>query len=63
MGVSMYRSCSHGEALPTLPENGLSNRIRSLFENALATEQGAHCPLLWRMNMHFLVRQEQDTHT
>ncbi|XP_062325601.1 nuclear exosome regulator NRDE2 [Osmerus eperlanus] len=52
---SAIRSCSQGEALPTLPENGLSNRIRSLFENALATEQGTHCPLLWRMNMHFLV--------
>lgn len=52
---SALRSSSHGDALPTLPENGLSNRVRSLFENALATEQGAHCPVLWRMYMHFLV--------
>ncbi|XP_076025305.1 nuclear exosome regulator NRDE2 isoform X2 [Genypterus blacodes] len=49
------RSCCHGAALPVLPENGLSNRIRSLFESTIATETGAHCPLLWRMYMHFLV--------
>uniref|UniRef100_A0A671KZ13 NRDE-2, necessary for RNA interference, domain containing n=1 Tax=Sinocyclocheilus anshuiensis TaxID=1608454 RepID=A0A671KZ13_9TELE len=43
------------EALPTLPNNGLSNRIRCLFENATATEHGAHCPLLWRMYLNFMV--------
>uniref|UniRef100_A0A3Q3RCK2 NRDE-2, necessary for RNA interference, domain containing n=1 Tax=Monopterus albus TaxID=43700 RepID=A0A3Q3RCK2_MONAL len=49
------RSC-HDAALPILPECGLGNRIRGLFESAIATEMGAHCPLLWRMYMHFLVR-------
>uniref|UniRef100_A0A673NBG6 Protein NRDE2 homolog n=1 Tax=Sinocyclocheilus rhinocerous TaxID=307959 RepID=A0A673NBG6_9TELE len=44
-----------GEALPTLPNNGLSNRIRCLFENATATEHGTHCPLLWRMYLNFMV--------
>ncbi|XP_070776652.1 nuclear exosome regulator NRDE2 [Enoplosus armatus] len=51
------RSCCHDAALPILPENGLSNRIRGLFESALATEMGSHCPLLWRMYMHFLVSE------
>ncbi|KAL7381030.1 hypothetical protein ABVT39_027522 [Epinephelus coioides] len=51
------RSCSHDAALPILPENGLSNRIRGLFESAIATEMGSHCPLLWRMYMHFLVSE------
>lgn len=49
------RSCCHGTALPTLPENGLGHRIRGLFENAIKTKMGAHCPLLWRMYMYFLV--------
>uniref|UniRef100_A0A665W6Z4 NRDE-2, necessary for RNA interference, domain containing n=1 Tax=Echeneis naucrates TaxID=173247 RepID=A0A665W6Z4_ECHNA len=53
----LYRSCCHDAALPILPENGLSNRIRGLFEGAIATEMGAHCPLLWRMYMHFLVSE------
>ncbi|XP_068574148.1 nuclear exosome regulator NRDE2 [Cebidichthys violaceus] len=51
------RSCCHGAALPILPENGLSTRIRGLFESTIATEMGAHCPLLWRMYMHFLVSE------
>ncbi|XP_037343086.2 nuclear exosome regulator NRDE2 [Pungitius pungitius] len=51
------RSCGHDAALPILPENGLSNRIRGLFENAIATEMGSHCPLLWRMYMYFLVSE------
>ncbi|KAM3871296.1 nuclear exosome regulator NRDE2 [Diretmus argenteus] len=51
------RSSFHHAALPILPENGLSNRIRGLFESAIATEMGAHCPLLWRMYMHFLVSE------
>uniref|UniRef100_I3KTW5 NRDE-2, necessary for RNA interference, domain containing n=1 Tax=Oreochromis niloticus TaxID=8128 RepID=I3KTW5_ORENI len=51
------RSCFHDDPLSILPENGLSNRIRGLFENAIATETGAHCPLLWRMYIHFLVSE------
>ncbi|XP_056282984.1 nuclear exosome regulator NRDE2 isoform X2 [Pseudoliparis swirei] len=51
------RSCCHDAPLPILPENGLSNRIRGLFESAIATEMGAHCPLLWRMYIHFLVSE------
>lgn len=51
------RSDCYGDTLSTLPENGLSNRIRSLFENAIATEHGVHCPLLWRMYMNFLVKK------
>lgn len=49
------RLCCHGTALPTLPENGLSHRIRGLFENATKTKMGAHCSLLWRMYMYFLI--------
>uniref|UniRef100_H2MTT5 NRDE-2, necessary for RNA interference, domain containing n=1 Tax=Oryzias latipes TaxID=8090 RepID=H2MTT5_ORYLA len=52
---SAQRSCHYNEALPILPENGLGNRIRGLFETATKTEDGAHCPLLWRMYIHFLV--------
>ncbi|XP_016297609.1 protein NRDE2 homolog isoform X1 [Sinocyclocheilus anshuiensis] len=52
---SVQRSRLPREALPTLPNNGLSNRIRCLFENATATEHGAHCPLLWRMYLNFMV--------
>lgn len=59
----LYRSCCHDAALPILPENGLSNRIRGLFESAIATEMGSRCPLLWRMYVHFLVRQQINTHT
>ncbi|MEQ2254080.1 hypothetical protein ILYODFUR_000074 [Ilyodon furcidens] len=51
------RSCRLDDALPILPENGLSNRIRGLFEGAASTEMGAHCPLLWRMYIHFLVSE------
>lgn len=54
----LYRSCGYDATLPILPENGLSNRIRGLFESTIATEMGSHCPLLWRMYMHFLVRQQ-----
>ncbi|RVE56981.1 hypothetical protein OJAV_G00211710 [Oryzias javanicus] len=52
---SAQRSCRYNEALPILPENGLGNRIRALFETATTSEEGAHCPLLWRMYIHFLV--------
>lgn len=51
------RSCCYDAALPILPENGLSHRIRGLFESAIATEMGSHCPLLWRMYIHFLVSE------
>ncbi|XP_041828483.1 nuclear exosome regulator NRDE2 isoform X2 [Melanotaenia boesemani] len=51
------RSCCYDEGLPILPENGLSNRIRGLFESAIAAEMGVHCPLLWRMYMYFLVSE------
>ncbi|KAK0132543.1 Protein NRDE2 [Merluccius polli] len=51
------RSESRDAALPILPENGLGNRIRGLFGNAILSETGAHCPLLWRMYMHFLVSE------
>ncbi|KAM3594793.1 uncharacterized protein V6R79_014315 [Siganus canaliculatus] len=51
------RSCCPDTALPILPENGLSNRIRGLFESTILTEMGSHCPLLWRMYIHFLVSE------
>ncbi|CAM4645989.1 unnamed protein product [Leuciscus chuanchicus] len=52
---SVQRSRHPGEALPGQPVIGLSNRIRCLFETATATEHGAHCPLLWRMYLNFMV--------
>nr|XP_057946402.1 nuclear exosome regulator NRDE2 [Doryrhamphus excisus] len=51
------RSCDKSAALSVLPENGLSNRIRGLFESAIVTKMGAHCPLLWRMYIHYLVSE------
>ncbi|KAJ8411767.1 hypothetical protein AAFF_G00154050 [Aldrovandia affinis] len=51
------RAESYGEVFSTMPENGLSHRIRALFENAIASEHGAHCPLLWRMYLNFLVSE------
>ncbi|XP_057716285.1 nuclear exosome regulator NRDE2 [Corythoichthys intestinalis] len=51
------RSSDKSAALSVLPENGLSNRIRGLFESAVGTEMGAHCPLLWRMYIHYLVSE------
>lgn len=53
---SVQKSGLPSDALPILPENGLSNRIRCLFEAATATEHGAHCPLLWRMYLNFMVK-------
>lgn len=50
------RSCADDTTWTVLPENGLSNRIQGLFESATATVMGAHCPLLWRMYIYFLVR-------
>lgn len=40
----------------TLPESGLTHRIRGLFESAVRSEDGEQCPLLWRMYLKFLVR-------
>ncbi|XP_041928788.1 nuclear exosome regulator NRDE2 isoform X1 [Alosa sapidissima] len=54
---SVQRSGGIGDTLPTIPENGLSNRIRSLFEAATATEEGAQCPLLWRMYLKFMASE------
>ncbi|KAM9786719.1 nuclear exosome regulator NRDE2 [Syngnathus typhle] len=51
------RSCDKSATLTVLPENGLSNRIGRLFENAVGSETGAHCPLLWRMYIHYLVSE------
>ncbi|KAM8737726.1 nuclear exosome regulator NRDE2 [Acanthopagrus schlegelii] len=53
------RSGFHDAALPILPENGLSNRVRGLFERTISTETCSHCPLLWRMYMHFLLSDGQ----
>ncbi|XP_015720835.1 nuclear exosome regulator NRDE2 isoform X1 [Coturnix japonica] len=44
-----------GEVFSTIPETGLTNRIISLFEHATQSENGTHCPLLWRMYLNFLV--------
>ncbi|XP_047397664.1 nuclear exosome regulator NRDE2 isoform X1 [Sciurus carolinensis] len=39
----------------TIPETGLTHRIRALFENAVRSDNGSQCPLLWRMYLNFLV--------
>ncbi|XP_068539072.1 nuclear exosome regulator NRDE2 isoform X2 [Anas acuta] len=44
-----------GEIYYTIPETGLTNRIIALFEHATQSENGTHCPLLWRMYLNFLV--------
>ncbi|XP_027787305.2 nuclear exosome regulator NRDE2 isoform X1 [Marmota flaviventris] len=38
----------------TIPETGLTHRIRALFENAVRSDHGSQCPLLWRMYLNFL---------
>uniref|UniRef100_A0A8C6DMQ0 Nuclear exosome regulator NRDE2 n=1 Tax=Moschus moschiferus TaxID=68415 RepID=A0A8C6DMQ0_MOSMO len=43
------------EVHATLPETGLTHRIRALFENAVQSAHGSQCPLLWRMYLNFLV--------
>ena len=45
------------EVHATIPETGLTHRIRALFENALRSDNGSQCPLLWRMYLNFLVRE------
>ncbi|XP_053093783.1 nuclear exosome regulator NRDE2 [Pangasianodon hypophthalmus] len=52
---AVLRSGLPADSLPVFPETGLCNRIRSLFEVAVATERGAHCPLLWRRYINFMV--------
>ncbi|XP_003939913.1 nuclear exosome regulator NRDE2 isoform X1 [Saimiri boliviensis] len=39
----------------TIPETGLTHRIQALFENAMRSDGGSQCPLLWRMYLNFLV--------
>ncbi|KAM9645428.1 nuclear exosome regulator NRDE2 isoform 1-T1 [Trichechus inunguis] len=39
----------------TVPESGLTNRIKALFEHAIQSDSGSQCPLLWRMYLNFLV--------
>lgn len=43
------------EVHATIPETGLTHRIRALFENAIRSDKGNQCPLLWRMYLNFLV--------
>ncbi|XP_071413781.1 nuclear exosome regulator NRDE2 isoform X1 [Pithys albifrons albifrons] len=43
-----------GEVHCTIPETGLTNRIIALFEHAVQSENGTHCPLLWRMYLSFM---------
>ncbi|XP_069064290.1 nuclear exosome regulator NRDE2 [Pleurodeles waltl] len=53
--VESVQRAEFGEVHCTFPETGLSNRIKALFEHALQSENGTHCPLLWRMYLHFTV--------
>lgn len=53
--VESVQRADLGEVHYTFPEIGLSNRIKALFEHALQSENGTHCPLLWRMYLHFTV--------
>ncbi|XP_042336651.1 nuclear exosome regulator NRDE2 isoform X2 [Sceloporus undulatus] len=46
---------ANGDIYATIPETGLTNRIKALFEHAVETENGAHCPLLWRLYIVFMV--------
>ncbi|XP_014802520.1 PREDICTED: protein NRDE2 homolog [Calidris pugnax] len=48
-----------GEIHSTIPETGLTNRIVALFEHAIQSENGTHCPLLWRMYLNFLASLEK----
>ncbi|XP_028913558.2 nuclear exosome regulator NRDE2 [Ornithorhynchus anatinus] len=53
--VETVQRLDTGEIHSTIPETGLTNRIKVLFDNATQEESGTHCPLLWRMYLHFLV--------
>ncbi|XP_066484420.1 nuclear exosome regulator NRDE2 isoform X2 [Tiliqua scincoides] len=53
--VESVQRVATGDVYATIPETGLTNRIRALFERAIETDDGTHCPLLWRLYMHFMV--------
>ncbi|XP_053113151.1 nuclear exosome regulator NRDE2 isoform X3 [Hemicordylus capensis] len=55
MLVESVQRVATGDVYATIPETGLTNRIRALFERAIETENGAHCPLLWRLYLYFMV--------
>ncbi|ESO97991.1 hypothetical protein LOTGIDRAFT_143344 [Lottia gigantea] len=42
-----------------IPETGISNRIRSLFERGLQSPYCQHTPLIWRLYIHFEVKMNQ----
>ncbi|NWI11600.1 NRDE2 protein, partial [Crypturellus soui] len=52
--IETVQRADAGEVHATIPETGLTNRIIALFEHAVQSENGTHCPLLWRMYLHFL---------
>ncbi|XP_072031350.1 nuclear exosome regulator NRDE2-like [Amphiura filiformis] len=43
--------------ITSLPETGVSNRIRSLFDRAVSHKASRHCILLWRLYIQFEVHQ------
>ncbi|XP_077179591.1 nuclear exosome regulator NRDE2 [Paroedura picta] len=53
--VENVQRATTGDVYATIPETGLTNRIRALFERAIETENGAHCPLLWRLYIYFMI--------
>ncbi|XP_069884669.1 nuclear exosome regulator NRDE2-like [Dipodomys merriami] len=53
--VETVRRVGGREIHATIPETGLTHRIRALFENAMRSHSGSQCPLLWRMYLKFLV--------
>ncbi|KAG9481788.1 hypothetical protein GDO78_010813 [Eleutherodactylus coqui] len=53
--VESVQSGDTGHVHAVIPETGLSNRIKALFERGLSTEQGSHCLLFWRMYLRFVV--------
>ncbi|KAM3918405.1 nuclear exosome regulator NRDE2 [Leptodactylus fuscus] len=55
--VESVQSGNSGDIHTVMPETGLSNRIKTLFERGLSTEQGSRCLLLWRMYLRFMVSQ------
>ncbi|XP_061467929.1 nuclear exosome regulator NRDE2 [Rhineura floridana] len=53
--VESVQRVATGDIYATIPETGLTNRIKALFERAIETENGARCPLLWRLYIYFMV--------
>ncbi|XP_006839640.1 PREDICTED: protein NRDE2 homolog [Chrysochloris asiatica] len=53
--VETVQRVEGGEVHATIPESGLTNRIKALFEHAIRSDNGSQCPLLWRMYLNFLV--------